>query len=64
LSFAAARHGGGLIHRFPGGASSSARLTTRSATRERTQDAVDTLFAIMKDPKAPAAARVSARSHP
>ena len=31
-----------------------------TAARERTQDALDTLFAIMKDPKAPAAARVSA----
>jgi hypothetical protein len=30
------------------------------AARERTQDAIDTLFAIMKDPKAPAAARISA----
>jgi hypothetical protein len=30
------------------------------AARERTQDAVDTLSAIMKDSKAPAAARVSA----
>ena len=30
------------------------------AARERTQDAIDTLSAIMKDPKAPAAARVSA----
>jgi hypothetical protein len=39
---------------------SSATLTTRSAARERTQDAVDTLFAVTKDPKAPAAARVSA----
>jgi hypothetical protein len=35
-------------------------LTTRSATRERTQDAVDTLAAIMKKPKNPAAARFSA----
>jgi hypothetical protein len=31
-----------------------------TAARERTQDAIDTLFAIMRDPKAPAAARVSA----
>ena len=30
------------------------------AARERTQDAIDTLAAIMKDPKAPAAARISA----
>ena len=30
------------------------------AARECTQDAIDTLFAIMKDPKAPAAARISA----
>ena len=30
------------------------------AARERTQDAIDTLSAIMKDPKAPAAARISA----
>ena len=30
------------------------------AARERTQDAIDVLAAIMKDPKAPAAARVSA----
>ena len=33
---------------------------TADAARERTQDAIDTLFAIMKDPKAPAAARISA----
>ena len=31
-----------------------------TAACERTQDAIDTLFAIMKDAKAPAAARVSA----
>jgi hypothetical protein len=31
-----------------------------TAARERTQDAIDTLAAIMRDPKAPAAARVSA----
>ena len=30
------------------------------AARERTQDAIDVLAAIMKDPKAPAAARISA----
>jgi hypothetical protein len=30
------------------------------AARERTQDAIDVLAAIMRDPKAPAAARVSA----
>ena len=31
-----------------------------TAARERTQDAIDTLASIMRDPKAPAAARVSA----
>ena len=31
-----------------------------TAARERTQDATDTLASIMRDPKAPAAARVSA----
>ena len=31
-----------------------------TAARKRTQDAIDTLAAIMRDPKAPAAARVSA----
>jgi hypothetical protein len=40
-----------------------ARKTFRDvadAARECTQDAIDTLFAIMKDPKAPAPARISA----
>jgi hypothetical protein len=32
----------------------------RAAARELTQDAIHTLAAIMKDPKAPAAARISA----
>ena len=31
-----------------------------TAARERTEDAIDTLADIMRDPKAPAAARVSA----
>jgi hypothetical protein len=31
-----------------------------TAARDRTQDAIDTLASIMRDPKAPAAARVSA----
>jgi hypothetical protein len=31
-----------------------------TAARERTQDAIDTLASIMRDPKAPASARVSA----
>ena len=30
------------------------------AARERTEDAIDTLATVMKDPKAPAAARISA----
>ena len=34
----------------------------KAAARALTQDAIDTLSAIMKDPKAPAAARVSAAS--
>src|SRR6516162_4386678 len=34
------------------------------AARERTQDAIDTLSSIMKDPKAPAAARISAAQAP
>jgi hypothetical protein len=32
----------------------------KAAARELTQEAIDTLAAIMKDPKAPAAARISA----
>jgi hypothetical protein len=35
-----------------------------TAARERTQDAIDTLASIMRDPKAPAAARVSAAQTP
>jgi hypothetical protein len=35
-------------------------LGAREAAREMTLDAIDTLAAIMKDPKAPAAARISA----
>jgi hypothetical protein len=35
-------------------------LGVREAARELTLDAIDTLAAIMKDPKAPAAARISA----
>jgi hypothetical protein len=32
----------------------------KAAARELTQDAIDTLASVMKDPKAPAAARISA----
>jgi hypothetical protein len=35
-------------------------LGVREAARELTLDAIDTLAAVMKDPKAPAAARISA----
>jgi hypothetical protein len=35
-------------------------LGVRDAARDLTLDAIDTLAAIMKDPKAPAAARISA----
>jgi hypothetical protein len=50
----------GAPEKAPNNRSETDRRRRQAAARELTQDAIDTLASVMKDPKAPPAARISA----